>query len=453
MRGVVVMCNFRSTILRIESYMKIIFIFILLASCVHIHGQERRLSPSEAKEDICYYFSTLNQIHPNMYWSTSKEIIDSCCINLCNSITDSIDTPELSAKLQKFNYFFDGHTGIYSRYYDFFLKKADYRVFPEIIINENGLFLKTDNTKIQSINGVQTDRLLELMRQRFPCDILNERFYWKSSNALNFQMMLIEEGIMEPFVVQIETDQHKDSLLTMERGMSVHHLYREVMEFDSEAFALSLHKEHNVAIIYFNQCVLHSEGVELDSFLNDCFEKIKTNSITNLFIDISQNGGGTTRACECFLKYIDFNRSFTYKTCCCYKNHVTDSSFVMDTMTFNCSNYPNNFSGYNGNLFVCYGYKTSSAAPHLACVLKAGDRAILVGSSMEPTLPLYTDMEPFYLPYSHIPFSSSFKYFFYEDPVIPRNAQGSIIPDIGYDCDDQLNLNDCFAIIDLFRKK
>lgn len=390
---------------------------------------QRVISYEQACADIDYYFAKIDSIHPNMYWHTPKVRVDSFICALKAKLQDPVDVSRLGYELLQTQHFWDYHTNL-----GFTLSEKEV-VFPGTDLKPSGLFL--NGRKILSVNQVNVKDILSVVSRFKGCDTPWPTYYYQANRAFHVSIAIYGMELKPPYQVMFEGAVEPEEV----EGVYYGKLWSKanLMEKDVD---LQVFPSDSIAVIYFNQCTNNLEKVE--TFLLRAFKYIADYHVKNLFIDVSRNPGGTTDAADLFLKYIHFDNKKS-----CYYQWIKRKG--MQGRGY-CNEIPEEQPmAFKGNIYVYQSCATRSAGPWIGEVLRAFSRAVIVGTPTEATLPVYIDSKRFRLPNSRFHLGVSHKYFYQEEPQIPRTEWGGVKPDIDYPflMDRRLSLDDCRKIIEL----
>ena len=156
-------------------FLPVLFLAAFLLSCSATNKDfraDRKFSGNELKEDYRIFRSVLEELHPSLYWYTSKDSMDYFFNREGRLIGDSLTEPAFRTMLMyvisKINC---GHTAVkYSKQYSRYLDTAKLRTFPlglkfwqdTMVVTANlnrRDSLLTKGTVLKSINGYNPSQL------------------------------------------------------------------------------------------------------------------------------------------------------------------------------------------------------------------------------------------------------------------------------------------------------
>lgn len=393
---------------------------------------QKKISYDQACADIDYYFAAIDSIHPNMYWHTPKTRIDSFIGALKTKLRDSVEVSQLGYELLQTRYFWDYHTRLN------FSLPANQIVFPAAELSPSGVFWK--DKKILSVNGVKIEDILSVVFRFRGCDMPLATFCYYYPYYV--PRAIHGMGIKPPFEVVYKKEEKPEKV----EGIPYGKLQYKGDSSAEKILDLQVFPADSIAIIYFNECT--RDLAKADAFLSQAFRSIRNYGVKNLFIDVSRNPGGVTMSAELFLKYIHFDNNMLG-----YYQWVKRKG--KEGAAYPTSIPEEQPGAFKGNIFVYQSYATCSAGPWIGEFLRAVARGVIVGTPTEATLPIYIDSETLQLPHSKLYLDVATKYFYQEEPHIPRTEWGGIKPDLAYPflTDRRLSLEDCQKILKLKPEK
>lgn len=344
----------------------------------------------QAEEDLQFLFDHLQSRHPA--WVDGSE-------NLTQAVTDQYEieknqlgddqtTVELwqaagriLSKLQ------DGHTWVNWR-------NPEQRLY----IN--------DFTQIQSyghplsINGLSTDEVLEKYLSQSSYELLfyaEERFFQR---ALVAQDLLTWSGV--------DTSEGVDMTFMTEDGETTFHYsfvpLEEVKGYEpsnqnEDWVSYSIDPDRDLGVFTLKTCTINDEyKAVLQAFFDDVFE----NNISNIVVDLRNNGGGNSRVANEFLKYIDVETYNTWDSAIRYQWYLHKNNGVVVRNQKN----PETF---DGDIYVMINTFTYSSAMDFAMLISDNRLGVLVGSASGNLPDSYGDILYFQLPHSKLVMGVSYK--------------------------------------------
>lgn len=404
-------------------------------------------------EDICYLFRSLRNIHPDLY----QEYDSLFFINLEDKIKKSCSKPmsllDFSLQLAKVQKFLDSHTGLCDispvTFNNYCFPKVDFVSDSIIIVNTDTLILI--NNLRASILALEIDSMVSRM---YLPEVINERkniflnvlLNSKSSNSSVYRCSLRNNKGVYDTIIPADTPSSLDVPF---------------VQYDS------LYFDDSIAVFQYNSSILATESDinRFQIFLDSFFCKLNRNGFNHLFIDLSNNGGGSGRANNLVFNYLNRDSCFTVTKLegkpegikkimdSKFYNKMYDivfkpvliNGFILDTTYI-----PSKHNGFKGNVFVIMGNKTFSAAADFCYYAKISKTAALIGDISGQSFPFCGNCIYEELPNSkikiQIPVTKS-TYETFGDPF-----EGYLQPDIRYPIVNKLTIEDYRKILSITKE-
>lgn len=456
---------------------------MMLAIFLNCAGQEK-LSVQQMHNDIDFYFDTLQLCNPALYQRYPTGFYDSIRINLKGKITKPLSGKEFGNLFAKTNKYMNIHTGIAVDYWEPQLK--DSLGFPGIKVNNGKIFL--DKHQIISINKIPVAEIE---------DFLNGTTSWEYNQsgkdirmARSFPLILQNDyNIYPPYKCQLyntENNKKIDSIVQAVHLDKINEVMRpSYTEYHKLALDSAFFEKDKIAVLYYNACDTYTDSMKaiFDNLTTSFFKKTKELDIKYLFIDVSQNGGGTFSH-NYILRFLDkkpivaeMKMYFTEQGLQdVYDQNLKSLSERMGLKTKEeieklekeapmfshireqmrskefCLIQPyyaplsSNPNLFNGTVFLVTG-ETYSSASDFSEIFKRAQIGKIVGNEVGQRIPYGGTAKSAYLPNSNIRFQFSTSYTEIE-PII-TNSEGFLQPDIPYPLDSPLKVEDYKEIIRL----
>ncbi len=465
--------------------MRSLFIFCLTLSFLFVYGCEKpvdKLTVEQMQEDLKAYFDTLKVSNPSLYQHYSIQQIDSLQDVLKKGITSPMTVSDFRYMLSKANKYMNIHTGIKLNLWENPL--TDSLGFPGIMIVDNEIYL--GKYKLLEINGKPYSEIVSDL------DDFTSWEYSSSGRISNMQkifplLLQNDYGFSSPYRCKLyDPNKHltKDSVVAAVSENEIKRIINPSYSIHHQPIVDSLfYKDDDIAILYYNACDAYTDETKLhwDKFTSSFFEKVKNYNIKYLFIDVSQNGGGTPHSHEYILKYLK-SKPYTvqgkhYFTLQGAENLYNDNlkriiasqnlkteeeiekleeSGMFSTFRKRIANKEyyidqpygrkENNKGFDGQVFLIIG-NTFSSAYDFSEIIKRGHIGILTGEPAGQRMPYGGTSESRFLTHSGIRFRLSFTYFTVDSEM--TDSEGFLQPEIPYKLDHQLTLGDYKEIIRL----
>jgi hypothetical protein len=278
-----------------------------------------------------------------------------------------------------------------------------------------------------AINGVPISEIMDNFLSMIPVEMQSyaEATFLTnviiSESFLNFSGVDISDGVFMTFQ-------------TVEGEQTVHYVlvpYQKVSKYansveDDEWVSYVIDREKDVGIFTLKSCVINEEYREaLDSFFSDVFD----NLISNVIVDLRENGGGNSRVANEFLKYIDVE---TYRT---WDSDIRFGWYLLRNRSKVVDN-PQKPETFMGDLYILTDTFTYSAAMDFAMLIGDNDLGMLVGEPSGNLPDSYGDILVFQMPNSDLVVRISHKKWYRIDE---EKAQEALMPDVIVPAEDALD--------------
>ncbi len=277
----------------------------------------RRLSATELTEDFSILKGALEANHPSMYWYTSKDSIEWAFNTVLNSITDSMNEQTFRNKLAwAVSKIRDGHTTVrFSRRYNNAISKSKLPVFPlalkawkdSLVVLASafrGDSVFTRGTIILSINDRSPREILDSMFQfistdgyadNFKNQVVSFNFGVHYANAFGLDSLhkisFVDSNGMQRTVMIRNYDPKTDTVSRKGRRPAPVVVPTRRERKDAERLSrrsITIDTPLNTAYI---RLATFSSG-KLKQFFRRSFRTIHKQGISNVVLDLRENGGG-----------------------------------------------------------------------------------------------------------------------------------------------------------------
>ena len=393
-----------------------VLILILVIWTITASGQGLRKIPAdELLNDFRILKKTIQEIHPDLYRYTSKEILDREFDSLLSTINSELTEVEFYQKIAPLVALIkNGHTAIRmpdSYYHQITLLPL------RLITIEKRIFVKTNFSdesnefigfEIIRINDIPIEDIMKKIIPYVSLDGFNEDAKFKAAveddlayyyNYAFGQSEYFEVGLRNPRD-QKEVNERIKGISNKEFNIKYSQdtpFPWEVRKIDTlNAVLLRIGSLNNLA---------NKEGkqISFQSFLKQTFNEIKNQKIENLIIDLRNNGGGelknsillysyltdnsfqftkkieiATISPPTYIQYTDYNRALKFDSFEPKDVIQRDSIFVLKKHFSMQENKPSEKS-FTGKLYVIINGQTGSSAGCFAAYVHNNKRGKLIG--------------------------------------------------------------------------
>ena len=429
----------------------LLILIIIVLFTVNVSSQV--VISKEAVDDLEYLINRIEEVHPNIYFHLSKEEAD----RRIEEIKDKLREKEEWTNREIYKLFGpfvasfkDGHTGLYitDKFRDYYDEGGT--IFPLGIkfINDKVMVYKNyskqeikKETELLAINGIKINEIMEEVKR-----------YISSENSI-YAYSIIERTFPiylwalydfdNEYELKLKDKSGQEYDLTV-KGATKEARIQNSEESKSENWTLDYPFQRNayLTINTFSGSLKNAFEIEMDKF----FEDIRKKDINNLFIDISENGGGNTDLAkylvdhfndkpyslfkEVRMKYSDYafrNRSNVFTKLYYYFKKDRDNIIVFQSDMITPKE---NDLRFNGDVYIITSNFTFSTATDFAAIVKDHELGTIVGEETGGLASCYGDVIRDRLPNTELSFGVSYKYFL--RPSGFDNGRG-VKPDIKLD--------------------
>ncbi|WP_350292552.1 S41 family peptidase [uncultured Croceitalea sp.] len=341
--------------------------------------------------DLDQFVNFIKETHPRIGYTANNKRLDSVVKALQNTIKDSMPINKVWDVFATLNPFFnDAHVGIIgpNHLYEEYVLGGGSKLPFSVKINDGSIFIDAinlpenteySNYKIVSINGVKSSTILEelLPKMRGESRSLQELILSKRFPV--FYIMYY--GDFKEHTIEL-ADQHENK-----KRLTINAI-------DFKGFAANKNKESYYALEMLNDSTAYLKIASFDienkdvfkMFLEDSFAKIHTQKISNLILDVGENGGGARDLSDLLLDYLTENK---YTATSKVEARVTSenqslipNAKIGDVVTVPFPNWvtPNNeVTVFKGNVYALVSKQSYSQAIVFTTIIQDFNLAKIIG--------------------------------------------------------------------------
>jgi hypothetical protein len=400
---------------------------LFCSSCADkLYSPLKKYSPDPLREDFDMMRKVMEDYHPSLYWYTPRDSIDLIFDHYRNTIRDSMNEQQFgfSVLAPVTTSIRCGHTSFnYSKKYNKFMEGIRLPQFPLFLkiwgdtmivtgnLNRNDSILKR-GTLINSIEGRTAKDLTRIMFKFLPIDGYSDNLnYLRLSSAFPYYHRNIF-GISKTYTVGYTDssgngyasvplfDPYADSAKRKKpQGPAPKKEKISKKERMEDGRSFRIDTAHNAGIMAVNT---FEDGYRLHKFYRRSFKTMRKNNISNLVIDIRNNGGGKVNHFTLLARYLrktPFKVADTafalHKGFGSYRKYFQATFLNGIALTLFTSrkkdglyhfNYwekhrftPKKKNFYSGNVYVLINGPTFSAGTLFAHCMKGQDNVLLLG--------------------------------------------------------------------------
>lgn len=374
-----------------------IFIFALILSCKQKEEKNptifdtKKFSKNSILEDLNQYVGFIKETHPRISYTADTMFLNTAVEEIQKKITDSMSANQVWDLFASLNPIFnDAHIGLIGpeKMYEDHLARDGFKLPFSVKVKSGRMHIEQVSShdgstyagyRILSINGVKPSVIIKRLLPKMRGESKSLRELVLSRRFPIFYTMYYGEF-----------KRHELTLIDSQQG-------KVSITIDSNAFEESdthgTKEEHysyekiNDSVVYLKIASFDVENKdEFKLFLDDSFAKVHSDHISNLILDIGENGGGARDLSDLLLDYLTIER---YTPTSKVKARVTEENKSMipgavvgDVLTVP---YPtwvqpkNEVPVFNGNVYVLVSEETYSQAIVFATIVQDFDLGKIVG--------------------------------------------------------------------------
>ena len=408
----------------------VIVCILLSLFAVSAFGQSKSFSREQMLQDIDTLFSTIEQVHLDMYAVYSKEQLDKDIERVKSELEPTGDIfyffKQVTPLVVRLG---DGHTYVPPPYYvpsdfdDVLLFPFSVKITcPDKVIRVHKDYTQTQNTipigaQITSINNRQANDVVQEMMNY----VSGEKDFFRISTVENLFFALIHTLYRDSiFVIEYIFNQEKYSIQV--KGISFNEINEKSSQQDNivpnNPYTFNTSPDKNIGTIDFNS---FKDLDRFKVFLDSTFQVLQKENIGNLIIDIRENSGGATTLGDEMLQYISpvpfaqFSKTIS-KYSDIQKQNYKIRGFEppknpngIEIYNAQLTELTENNLRYKGNVFLLISHQTFSSAASFSWAFKYFNIGTVIGEETGGMAVCYGAAIPFTLPNSGLSYSVSFR--------------------------------------------
>ncbi len=415
---------------------KCIFILFLFLGIIIKNNSQEYISRQEAISDIDFFFDQAEQIHPNLYFSISKDDLDKIISKEKEKINDSISIDDFSRIMTALaNLIGDGHTNVYlsSNLWRMYYEKKTQLPF-EISISGDKILVKNpatlqlkDNDNILSINKIPASELLKLKKL-----VIGDMNSLKIKDIEKYFSFYLFMGYGFTDSISLNVIRNGKKLTkSVELSKRKKYVKRKKYSFTYISDSIGVLTINSFSGIHKKKYI---------HFLDSVFTDIKIKDINNLIIDVRNNGGGNSYYGALLMPYINvekyrFNQKYFIKTSKPEKKYIRKrfvkwylyplypfayfskmgrillfkKNGTITELKPEDTHLKLDKNSFKGNIYILTSSNTYSAAADFVVAFKYAMRGSIIGEAIGQPYCGFIDKIPVHLPNSNLQGGVSFK--------------------------------------------
>lgn len=413
-----------------------------------------KLTKEQAVFDIEALIYAISQVHPDMFSVCRQEDLFRAVNRAKASLPDSVAPMQLyQAAAPVVAMIGDGHTNLGFPFNSVFtddLKRlplyADIRSDRSVICRTSLDSVIAYGDRILSINGVSADSILESMMPY----VSGERPHFKLSRIHGlfpalFQMLYAADSYEVVYRPKGTRKQLTHTFPATTWAEIIKRCPPVKTEKQSEPYSYTADSINNIAVMDFRR---FSDYGRMTQFADSMFSDLSGKNITNLIIDIRNNGGGNSVVGDLLLRYISPEPFVQMQKTLIRVTPLTtkligsdDISPTFALMEANQSDFikPVTYEEghFDGNVYLLTSNNTFSSAASFSWTFKECGAGVVIGEETGGMNVCYGDILRYMLPVSKLYLTISFKRF-WQFRADENDIHGTM-PDVAVPADDAMD--------------
>lgn len=389
------------------------------------------LSKQQAIFDIASLVFSIGEIHPDMFSVCKQEDFFKTLNDIEEKLPDSLTTLKLYQLIQPLVVKIgDGHTSLFYPLNDAFKKDTpriplSFRVMPN---NDITVLFSIDDkipegARIIKINGVSDSQMFEKMLDYVSGESMAYKmqkvrngfaaFFFMLYSADSYNIEYLKPGEKELCHITLTTCPNHELFALKKKKQK-----ESTTDEEKEIYSFRIMPKGNVAIMDFRS---FSDVERMKVFADSMFTTLRNNNITNLIIDITENGGGNSQVGDVLLRYISPKPFSQFGK---YLVRVTPTSQALMKEKINIGWYSGEVRDdemkvpltdkeghFKGNVYLLTSSNTFSSASSFAWTFKEFGMGTVVGEETGGMNVCFGDILEYKLPISGLNAFVSYKRF------------------------------------------
>jgi len=276
---------------------------------------DKKFQPTELKADLDFLIQTLEAVHPNLYAYTPKLVVNQERRRVEVGLTSPLSRIEfyfrIAPLVAELN---EGHTKIYPPYEEYFhfirnggllfpfdLDFKDGKAYLRMNYSSDSLI--TEGSELLSINKIRISTIVDSLLQYISSERVSHKFETLKESLAH--MLWLIYRFENQFEVEFISKSDGQSYIRTIQGATYSQIQtqKSTESKDTKQPYYSYHSlpEEKMGVIEFQ---LFKDIHRFKKFLEETFTQIQKEGITDLIIDIRENGGGYSELGDIFLSYL-----------------------------------------------------------------------------------------------------------------------------------------------------
>jgi len=361
----------------------------------------KTFSASDLKEDFNFWRKRIEKKHPLLNLYTSKNKIDNCFDSLYQQINGPMTEIDFMKLLTPVIALIqDGHNNItpsetalakirnYKYLLPLELKFINERLFVIQDLSSSGISLT--GLEITSINSVSSQEMFLKFLSNMARDGNNYQYSIANINQSFRYYFHTHFGFTNEYLITYRTKENKEDSCSI-IGKSLDSIQKEKIarypkadDIRAPGLKFNIIDTIQTAVLSIKTFSPHKSNRHFKKEISNYFEAIKNRNVSNLIIDLRDNGGGNPNLVKFILQHL-FDQPFEQATECRIVKNSRKDIFSERTRRrwypwYGIGYFKPKNNNFKGNIFVLVNEGTFSAGVIFASVLKKYNRAVFIGN-------------------------------------------------------------------------
>lgn len=361
----------------------------------------KTFSVNELKEDFNFWRNRIEKKHPLLYFYTSKKKIDNCFDSLYQQINGPMTEIDFMKLLTPVIALIqDGHNNItpsetalakirnYKYLLPLELKFINKRLF--VIQDFSSSDLSLTGLEITSINSVSSQEMFLKFLSNMARDGNNYQYPIANINQSFRYYFHTHFGFTNEYLITYRTKENKENSCSI-IGKSLDSIQKEKLkrytkadEISTSGLKFNIIDSIQTAVLNIKTFSPLKSNRRFKKEISNYFEDIKNRNVSNLIIDLRDNGGGNPNLVKFILQHL-FDQPFEQATECRIVKKSRKDIFSERTKKrwypwYGIGYFKSKNNNFKGSIYVLVNEGTFSAGVIFASVLKKYNRAVFIGN-------------------------------------------------------------------------
>ncbi len=279
-----------------------LLLFFCIATFEKNQAEIRAIERELWSEDFEYLVEQIEELHPNPYRVTSREILEAE-FNKLVPMTDKLTEDEIAFEVGRIIALIsDGHTllgsqyGITDTFYPTFCQIIDKKLY---IVDGVEEYEDIFYSEVLSFNGIATNEIVERLSKYMSA----ENKYLKESNVewriFNPRVLNYLDVVKDDYKLELEL-RNEDLIYSREVDVmsywAIGNYYDERMSWVNSfgvrrSYFYEYIPESNIMIVYYRTCY-DDETLSFEEFTSKLWDEVEKYKVDKIIVDVSTNTGG-----------------------------------------------------------------------------------------------------------------------------------------------------------------